>query len=258
VKTRNLTFKALFGAVAISAASLSLGLSQAHAAETLKIATEGAFPPFNVIDTNGTPQGFDVDIAKALCVEMKTECEIVVQDWDGIIPGLLAGKYDAISASMSITPERQEAVDFTDPYYSNKLQFVGAKGKDFTVTADGLKGKVVGVQRSTISNSWMEEHMPGIEVRLYGTQEEAFLDLESGRLDIVLNDAYVTYDWLKSDAGKGFEFKGKPVYDDDKIGIAVAKGNNVLREKMNAALAAIRANGTYDKINAKYFPFSIY
>jgi polar amino acid transport system substrate-binding protein len=258
VKTLKTSFLAVAGAVAISAASMSLGLSRADAAETLKIATEGAFPPFNVIDTSGTPQGFDVDIAKALCAEMKTECEIVVQDWDGIIPGLLAGKYDAISASMSITPERKEAVDFTDPYYSNKLQFVAPKGKEFTLTTEGLKGKVVGVQRSTISNSWMEEHMPGVEVRLYGTQEEAFLDLESGRLDIVLNDAYVTYDWLQSDAGKGFEFKGKPVYDDDKIGIAVSKGNTALREKLNAALAAIRANGTYEKINAKYFPFSIY
>jgi polar amino acid transport system substrate-binding protein len=159
---------------------------------------------------------------------------------------------------MSITPERLEAVDFTDPYYSNKLQFVAPKGKDFTLTAEGLKSKVVGVQRSTISASWMEEHMPDVEVRLYGTQEEAFLDLESGRLDIVLNDAFVTYDWLQSEAGKGFEFKGEPVYDDDKIGIAITKGNDTLREKMNKALAAIRANGTYEKINAKYFPFSIY
>jgi polar amino acid transport system substrate-binding protein len=250
------SFLSLAGALAVSAA-LSLGATQAQA-EPLKIATEGAFPPFNTIDTDGKPQGFDVDIANALCAEMKTECEIVVQDWDGIIPGLLAGKYDAISASMSITPERLEAVDFTDPYYSNKLQFVAQKGKDFTVTAEGLKSKVVGVQRSTISASWMEEHMPDVEVRLYGTQEEAFLDLESGRLDIVLNDAFVTYDWLQSEAGKGFEFKGEPVYDDDKIGIAIAKGNDTLREKMNKALAAIRANGTYEKINAKYFPFSIY
>lgn len=245
-------------AAAVAVASSVLGAGVAEAADKIRFATEGAFPPFNTIDSAGKPQGFDVDIANALCAEMKAECEVVTQDWDGIIPGLLAKKYDAIVASMSITPERQEAVAFTNPYYSNKLQFVAPKGKDFTLTTDGLKGKIVGVQRSTISASWMEEHMPGVETKLYGTQEEAFLDLASGRLDIVLNDVYVTYGWLNSDAGKGFEFKDKPVYDDDKIGIAVRKGDTALRDKLNAALEAIRKNGTYEKLNAKYFPFSIY
>lgn len=240
---------------AFAAATLMVGAAQA---ETLRIATEGAFPPFNTIDQNGVPQGFDVDIAHALCAEMKVECEIVTQDWDGIIPGLLARKYDAISASMSITPERQEAVDFTDPYYSNKLRYVAPKGKDIDITAAGLKGKTIGAQRATISAEWIEKNLTDVDVKLYGTQEEAFLDLANGRLDVVLNDAYVTYDWLKSEAGQGFEFKGEPVFDDDKIGIAVRKGDDDLRTKLNAALAAIRANGTYETINAKYFPFSIY
>lgn len=241
--------------IAFTAAAFMTGAAQA---ETLRIATEGAFPPFNSVDQNGAPQGFDVDIAHALCAEMKTECEVVVQDWDGIIPGLLARKYDAIVASMSITPERLEAVDFTAPYYSNKLRFVGPVGKEFDISNEGLAGKIVGVQRATISAEFIEKTYKGLDVKLYGSQEEAFLDLANGRLDIVLNDAYVTHDWLKSDAGKGFEFKGEPVYDDDKIGIAVRKGEADLTARLNTALEAIRANGTYEKINAKYFPFSIY
>lgn len=250
------TFKKSLLAVAAVAALMS-GATAAQAAQKIKIATEGAFPPFNTISKDGKPSGFDVDIANALCAEMKVECQIVTQDWDGIIPGLLAKKYDAIVASMSITDERKQAVDFTDPYYSNKLQFVAKKGMDYTLTAAGLKGKAVGAQRATISAEWMEKNMAGVEVKLYGTQEEAFLDLAAGRTDVVLNDVYVTHDWLKSDAGKAFEFKGKVVYDSDKIGIAVRK-NDPLRDKMNTALKAIRANGTYAKINAQYFPFDIY
>lgn len=250
------TFKTTLLAVAAATALLT-GAVAANAADKIKIATEGAFPPFNTMDKDGKPAGFDVDIANALCAEMKADCQIVTQDWDGIIPGLLAKKYDAIIASMSITDERKQAVDFTNPYYSNKLQFVAEKSKTYTLTAEGLKGKSVGVQRATISNEWMEKNMPGVDVKLYGTQEEAFLDLAAGRIDVVLNDLYVTYDWLNSDAGKSFELKGKVVYDDDKIGIAVRKGD-ALTEKMNTALKAIRDNGTYAKINAKYFPFDIY
>lgn len=243
---------------ATAAAVLSFGSLAAQAADTLRIATEGAFPPFNTIDDKGQPQGFDVDIARALCDQMQASCDIMTQDWDGIIPGLLAKKYDAISASMSITPERLEAVDFSDPYYSNKLQFVAPKGKEFDLSADGLDGKSIGAQRATISAGWLEKHRPDANIKLYGTQEEAFLDLASGRTDLVLNDVYVTYDWLNSPEGADFEFKGQPVYDEDKIAIAVRKGDDELRERLNKALAEIIANGTYEKINAKYFPFSIY
>ena len=252
-----LKIKTTFFAAA-TAAAMAFGALSAQASDTVRIATEGAFPPFNTIDDQGKPQGFDVDIARALCEQMKADCEIVTQDWDGIIPGLLAKKYDAIIASMSITPERLEAVDFSDPYYSNKLQFVAPKGKDYDLSAEGLDGKTVGAQRATISAQWLEENRPGADIKLYGTQEEAFLDLASGRLDVVLNDVYVTYDWLKSEEGKDFEFKGEPVYDDDKIAVALRKGDDELREKLNKALAEIIANGTYEKINAEYFPFSIY
>lgn len=226
-------------------------------AEKLRIGSEGAYPPFNLIDASGKVVGFDIDIAYALCAKMKVECEVVTSDWDGIIPALNAKKFDFIVASMSITDERKKAVDFTDPYYTNKLQFIGPKGTSVKVDKDGLKGKAVGAQRATIAGEWLEKNLgSAVDLKLYDTQENAYLDLGSGRIDLVLADVFVNWGWLKSDAGKDFEFKGEPVFDDDKIGIAVRK-NDPLRERLNDALKAIIEDGTYKKINDQYFPFSI-
>lgn len=229
----------------------------AHAAEKLRIGTEGAYPPFNQINADGDVIGFDIDIAAALCNEMQVECEFVTQDWDGIIPGLLAKKYDAVVASMSITEERMKAVDFTDPYYSNKLRYVAPKGSK--IDPKNLKGKSVGAQRATISASYLEDNLgDDVSIKLYDTQENAYLDLESGRTDVVLADMLVTYEWLQGGAGEKFEFIGEEVNIDDSIGIAVRKDDDELLERLNKALAAIVADGTYEKINSKYFPFSIY
>jgi len=229
----------------------------ADAADKIRIGTEGAYPPFNQIDASGNVIGFDVDIAKALCEQMQADCVIVTQDWDGIIPGLLAKKYDAIVASMSITEERKKAVAFTDPYYSNSLRFVAKKGSE--IDPNNLKGKTIGAQRATISGSYLEDNLKDVvDIKLYDTQENAYLDLGADRVDAVLADMLVNYEWLKSDEGQDFEFKGKAIDIDDKIGIALRKDDTDLVKRFNEALAAIRADGTYDKINAKYFPFSIY
>jgi len=237
-------------------ATLAFG-TQAMAADKLKIGTEGAYPPFNLIDASGKVGGFDVEIAQALCAKMGAECEVVTSDWDGIIPALNAKKFDFLAASMSITEERKQAVDFTDAYYTNKLQFIAPKSSDLKADKASLKGKVIGAQRATIAGTWAEDNLGDtIELKLYDTQENAYLDLASGRVDGVLADTFVNWEWLKSDAGKGFEFKGDPVFDNDKIGIAVRK-NDALREKLNAALKEIVADGTYKQINDKYFPFSI-
>lgn len=238
-------------------ATLAFGTT-AVAADKLKIGTEGAYPPFNLIDASGQVGGFDVDIAQALCAKMKAECEVVTSDWDGIIPALNAKKFDFLVASMSITEERQAAVDFTDAYYTNKLQFVAPKTGEFKTDKASLKGKVIGAQRATIAGTWLEDNLDGVvDIKLYDTQENAYLDLTSGRLDGILADTFVQWEWLKSDAGKSFEFKGDPVFDNDKIGIAVRKGD-ALRERLNVALKEIVEDGTYKKINDKYFPFSIY
>lgn len=239
--------------------ALLLAAGPALGAGELRIGTEGAYPPFNFIGPDGELKGFDIDIANALCEEMQRECVFVTQDWDGIIPGLLANKYDAIIASMSITPERDKAVDFTKRYYSNKLRFVAPKGSDIKPTRASLQGKTVGAQRATISAQWLDENMANtVDIKRYDTQENAYLDLSSGRIDAVLADMLVTYEWLESDAGSEFEFKGEAVYEGDRIAIAVREGDDELRKAFNKAIDAIREDGTYQRINAKYFPFDIY
>lgn len=227
-------------------------------AEKLRIGTEGAYPPFNMIDSSGEVTGFDLDIAKALCERMGAECSVVISDWDGIIPALNTRRFDFLVASMSITEEREQAVDFTMPYYTNKLQFVAPKKSEFGVDEESLDGKTIGAQRATIAGQWLEENMGDVvDIRLYDTQENAYLDMNAGRIDGVLADAFVQYEWLQSEAGENFEFKGEPVFSNDKIGIAVRKGDP-LRERLNEALQEIVDDGTYAEINAKYFPFSIY
>lgn len=244
--------------ILLAAAATLIFSAPALAADQLKIGTEGAYPPFNLISASGEVGGFDVEIAQALCVKMQAECEVVTSDWDGIIPALNARKFDFLAASMSITDERKQAVDFTEAYYTNKLQFIAAKAQSFNTDKAGLQGKVIGAQRATIAGTWLEDNLDGVvDIKLYDTQENAYLDLTSGRLDGVLADKFVNWEWLKSEAGQSFEFKGEPVFDNDKIGIAVRK-NDPLRAKLNLALAAIIADGTYARINQKYFPFSIY
>ena len=242
-------------AIIVAAAMLVSGA--AVAADKIRMGTEGAYPPFNQIDPSGKLTGFDVDIGNALCEQMKADCTWVTQDWDGIIPGLLAKKYDTIIASMSITDERKEAVDFTERYYSNSLRYVGKKGSGLDINM--LKGKSVGAQRATIAGQYLEDNMADkVDIKLYDTQQNAYTDLAAGRTDAILADMLVNYEWLQSDAGKGFEFFGESFNRSDIIGIALRKGDDDLRKKLNAAIKAIIANGTYAKINAKYFPFSIY
>lgn len=232
--------------------------ASAMAADKLKMGIEAAYPPFNNKDASGNVVGFDKDIGDALCAKMEVECEVVTSDWDGIIPALNAKKFDFLISSLSITEERKQAVDFTDPYYSNKLQFIAPKNVEFKTDKDSLKGKVIGAQRATLAGTYLEDEFGDvITIKLYDTQENAYLDLTSGRVDAILADKYVNYDWLKSEAGRAYEFKGDPLVESDKIGIAVRKGDP-LRDKLNAALKEIVADGTYKKINDKYFPFNIY
>ena len=243
----------------LAAAATLVFSANAMAAEKLKMGIEAAYPPFNNKDASGQVVGFDKDIGDALCAKMKVEkCEVYVSDWDGIIPALNAKKFDFLISSLSITDERKQAVDFTDRYYSNKLQFIAPKNVDFKTDKASLKGKVIGTQRATLAGTWLEDNYGSdVDIKLYDTQENAYLDLTSGRVDAILADKYVNYDWLKTDAGKNYEFKGDPVVESDEVGIAVRKGDP-LREKLNAALKEIIADGTYKKINDKYFPFSIY
>ena len=238
--------------------------SAADAKKKLRVGTEGAYPPFNLVDKKGQVQGFDIDIAKALCKEMGMDCEFKVQDWDGLIPGLMAKKFDVIIASMSITDERKQKVDFSNKYYQTPARFVAKKGAGITVSKEGLKGKSVGVQRATIHENFVRDMFgDAVSVKAYATQDEANMDLVAGRVDLVIADATVLLGgFINTDAGKGFEFIG-PSYVDKKwfgdgVGIALRKGDNELRLKLNKAIDTIRANGVYQKINAKYFDFDVY
>ena len=241
----------------LAAAATLVFSANALAVDKYKVGIEGAYPPFNNKNASGQVVGFVYDIAMALCAKMKAECEVVTSDWDGIIPALNAKKFDFIVSSLSITDERKQAVDFTDPYYSNKQQFVAKKGVEFKTDIDSLKSKQLGTQRATQAATWLEDNVGG-DIKLYDTQENAYLDLSSGRVDGLLADKYAIYGWLKDDpAGKDYEFKGEPINEDDKVGIALRKGETDLRTKLNLALKEIKEDGTYKKINDKYFPFSI-
>jgi len=254
----------ILGLAVAAAALVFAGGASAKDWSTVRIGTEGAYPPFNFYDTNKELQGFDVDIAKALCDKMNVTCEFVAQDWDGIIPALLAKKYDAIIASMSITDERKKVVDFTDKYYGSSASFVTRKDGGIADTSkDGLKGKTLGAQSATIHANYLEGEHADAEIKLYATQDEANLDLASGRLDAILADSFVLYDWLEStDDGKCCQFVGEKLTDEEYFGIgagiAIRQEDQELKEMFNKALAEIIADGTYAKINDKYFPFSIY
>ena len=246
-------------------AMMILGTSvSANEWNKIRIGVEGAYPPFSEVAPDGTLKGFDIDIARALCEEIGAECVLVPQDWDGIIPALLARKYDAIIASMSITEERKKKVAFSDKYYNSPAKFARKKGSGFTVSKEGLKGKTVGVQRATTHDSFITgEYGDSVKIKRYGTQDEAYLDAISGRVDLLLADSIAMEDgFLKTDKGKGWEFVG-PGYSDPKYfgvgaGIAVRKSDGELAKLFSLAIKVIRSNGVYHRINGKYFAFDVY
>lgn len=236
--------------------------SVAHAEDaTIRIATEGAYPPFNFVDADGSLKGLDVDMAKALCDQMKAKCTIVAQDWDGIIPGLLAKKYDAIVASMSITEERKKQIDFTNKYYTTPLAVAVPKDSALKgVTPEDMKGKTVGAQASTTQADYTSDvyAKAGAEAKLYPTQDEAVVDLQNGRLDALISDKFVVVDWLNKAGKDCCKLLGDVPGTETQAGIGIRQGEGELKEKFNKAIDALVADGTYAKITKKYFPFDIY
>lgn len=229
----------------------------------VRIGVEGAYPPFNYIDNNGKLKGFEIDLADALCERIKAECEYVVQDWDGIIPGLLAKKYDVIIASLYITDERKQKIDFTQKYYQTPGRFAVKKGTKLEISEEGLKGKAIGVQRATAFERFLRDTYPSLDLRVYATQDEVNMDLVSGRIDAAMADVVALgLNFLNTPEGKDFEFTG-PSFSGAEwfgqgAGIAVRKENPELRDAFNKAIDAIRADGTYDKIRSAHFNFEIY
>ncbi|MGF1657895.1 MAG: lysine/arginine/ornithine ABC transporter substrate-binding protein [Rubrimonas sp.] len=248
--------------ITLAAALAALTAASAAAAD-LRICVEGAYPPFSQTSDSGDVVGFDIDIANALCAEMGKTCEMVATEWDAIIPALEEGKCDAIVASMSITEERKQRIDFTAKYYQTPARFAAAEGAGLEDTPSGLAGKRVCVQRGTIHHDYMEGAFPKADLVLYPTQDEVFLDLGSGRCDAILADSMAIQDgFLATSAGAGFAFFGAdhtdPKYFGNGAGIGVRKADTELRDALSAAIAAIRANGVYKEINDRYFAFDIY
>ena len=250
----------------VAATALMLGSSLSFAGDwsKVRVGVEGAYPPFSWVEADGTLKGFDIDITMALCKEIGAECTLVQSDWDGIIPSLLAKKYDAIIASMSITEERKKKVAFTSKYYNTPGKFARKRGSDIEITKEGLAGKTVGVQRATTYDNFIsEEFGDAVEIKRYGTQDEAYLDAVSGRIDLLMADSVAMDDgFLSTDNGKDWEFVG-PNYSDVKYfgegaGIAVRKEDRDLADKLSAAISTIRANGVYEAINKKYFEFDVF
>jgi len=251
--------------VLLSALALSICSSLTFADEqTLKVGIEAAYPPFASKAPDGNIVGFDYDIGNALCAQMKVKCVWVEQEFDGLIPALKVRKIDLILSSMTITEDRKRSVDFTDRYYLTQARLVFKKGTAISDSLIELKGKKIGVQRGSIHDRFANEVLApkGAIIVPYGSQNEVYLDVAAGRLDGTLADAILLSEgFLKTDIGKDFAFAG-PAFTDvkyfgDGTGIAVRKGDP-LRDKISAAIAAIRADGTYKTVESKYFDFDIY
>ncbi|QEN47291.1 transporter substrate-binding domain-containing protein [Pseudomonas protegens] len=241
------------------ACALVIAASTAQA-ETLKIATEGAYPPFNYVDSNNQLHGFDVDIANALCKQMQVECQIVAQDWEGIIPALLAKKYDAVVASMIATDERKKKIAFSNHYYRTPLSVAVAKDSDITDAQTNFKGRTVGAQASSTQAIYAEDHYgpAGADVKFYPTLDEANSDLAAGRVDGVIADKFPLLAWAESAGKDCCKIIGDVNGTTADASIAVRKEDNALRERLNKALDAIVADGTYKQISSRYFAFDIY
>lgn len=232
-------------------------------ARTLRIGVEGSYPPFSRLDPDGVVRGFDIDIGAALCASLKATCEWVQLPFDGMIPALQAGKIDAIIASMTITEARKKQVAFTVKYYQSPARLLVKRGTRINPTAAGLAGKRIGLQRGTTHDRFATEVFNAATIVRYNKQDDVFLDLIAERLDAVLTDSVVAGEsFLKSRRGHKFELTG-PTFTDPKYfgagaGIALRHADTALKAELNAAIGAIRADGTYRQIQGRYFEFDIY
>ncbi|MCB1389760.1 MAG: transporter substrate-binding domain-containing protein [Rhodobacteraceae bacterium] len=248
----------------ISAAALALAAGAA-AADPVRIGVAAEpYPPFTAPDASGQWVGWEIDIMNAICEREQMECVLTPTAWDGIIPALVSGRIDAIMSSMSITEDRLQTIDFSDKYYNTPAEIIGTRGEAITPTPEGLAGRVLGVQVSTIHQAYAQQYFEGqTEIRTYQTQDEANQDLAAGRLDAVLADSLALADFLASDAGQACCEDFGPVANDPEIlgrgvGVGVRKGDNELLAHFNDGIASIIADGTYDEISSRYFASSIY
>ena len=241
----------------------AVGTATLAQVKDLRVAIDPTYEPFTY-KLEGKPVGFDVDIANALCDQIKRRCVFVEQGWDSMIPGLMARKYDVIISSMSITEDRLKQIDFTEKYYNTPSRVVTKKELKYAGPAS-LKGKKIGVLKASTQEKYaIGELKPmGVDVVSYDAQDQVYLDIKAGRLDgTVADHVEVTGGFLSKPEGKDFELKGDDLYITKYFGtgagIGLRKGQDPLKAELSAAIKAIRGNGVYKKINDKYFKFDVY
>ena len=254
--------------IAVAAMALLLlagvaGTARAADPMQLRIGTEGAYKPFNYYDAAGQLKGLDIDILQALCSRIGATCSFVAIQNDGLTPALQDGKVDAVATGWTITPKRLKVLDFTDKYYTNYRRFLACPASPVAdASPAGLKGRPIGTQAATASADYLAAAYKESDVRLYKSMDEAYADLAAGRIDAVFASEATSYDFTQGEAGKACKFVGDRATGEKLIGagvgIALRKDETALKEKLNAALKQIIADGTYDAIVKNYFPFSIY
>lgn len=239
-------------------------------AETLRVGMECTYAPFNYKTADGELAGYDVDVAKGVAEIIGADFEYVCQEWDGMIPALLANKFDLIIASMSITEKRMEKIDFSGPYRFSTGQIVGAQETKVDLfdgegnpIPDNFNGLKVGLERATTYSNWFEEQLPGADVVLYDNSESLYLDLQNGRVDLIMTNPMKAHlKFLAKEDGAGFEFKG-PVVDEEKyfgigVGIGMRQGQPELKERLNGALKQLINSGDLESYARKIFPFKLH
>jgi lysine-arginine-ornithine-binding protein len=244
-----------------AAATLVAALASPSVAQTVRVGVEGNYPPFSMIAPDGKLSGFDIEIANALCAEMKVTCTMVQQEWDGMIPALNARKFDMIVASMTITEERRKAVDFSNPYYDVPSRFVAKKGAFKGHSAEELKGKTIIVLRNSPRARYVAANYPNSTALLVAKETDVYMELAAGRGDIGFGSSVVSSEaFLKKPEGANFAQVGDTLVLDRTAGAGVGiafRKDDPMRERVNAALAAIRGNGVYKALVQKYFDFDV-
>lgn len=253
----------LLKTLVLGAAFVAAGAVSALAQDVTRVGIAAEpYPPFTTPDAAGNWTGWEIDIMNALCEAAELECVVTPTAWDGIIPALTSNRIDMIIGSMSITEERLQTIDFSDKYYDTPTSIVGPKDQEFDATPEALAGKAVGVQVSTVHQVYATTHFADADIRQYQTQDEANQDLVAGRLDAIQADAIALEAFLQGPDGACCEIKGDVAPDTDilgaGVGVGLRKGDDELREKINAAIATIRENGVYNEISTRYFDFDIY
>jgi polar amino acid transport system substrate-binding protein len=231
---------------------LALTADPGFAAAT-RLGTEGAYPPYNYVDDNGNVGGYDIDVGNEVCRRAGLECTWVVNEWDSLIPNLIAGNYDAILADMFIIPERTEKIDFTQIYFPpdpSTFLVLASNSFDFA----NLKGLRIGAQAATVQSAYLEEHVKADNTILsFATLDQELADLRAGNIDLVLVEGSVAGETVAASNGE-LKVDGPALPLGDGVGIGVRKADTALKDKFNAALDSMKADGWLDALIAKHFP----